>query len=89
MRANLSLREVSILSQLTKLLNVAYMMILIVAGSQLLILPATGTELQVADARQDAALQLFQEGLSLYKSGDVEGAIDRYEMGLNLDPKLE
>ena len=42
--------------------------------------------LQVADARQDAAKQIFKEALKLLRANDLEGAFWKFELGFGIYP---
>ncbi len=44
------------------------------------------SEAAVADAKRVGALDLFQQGLELYRQGDVTAALARWKEGVALEP---
>jgi len=48
--------------------------------------PKTSRFLQLADAKSEAADQVFLEAVKLYRAGDLAGAVEQFELGLSIDP---
>lgn len=44
------------------------------------------TNIQIADAKSEAADRFFLKAVKLYRAGDLAGAVEQFELGLSIDP---